>query len=183
MRVVRYSTRTLLLGMAAVCVFFSVVVVPAEKQRTTVKWIRDAGGEVGYHNGFNDNGMGRFGDHPKMPEWVLRYICHDYLAPIVYVQMHGQHVTDKDVSRVASLHKLRTLGLSSTGISDEGLSHIIHLPNLKYLSLGLTDITDNGAKQLAQMFALERLTLPNHISGETVANLQNKLPNCSILID
>jgi hypothetical protein len=77
-----------------------------------------------------------------------------------------RHVTDRGVSHLASLTRLRQLNLSGTAIGDRGLAVLLQLPALESVNLSWTGITDVGARHLSACPMLRRVELGATSTGD-----------------
>lgn len=85
-------------------------------------------------------------------------------------------VKDSGFRSLSKHGHLRTIDLSSTGISDDALPHIAKIPNLMHLYLDHTAVTDTGVLSLAEATNLERLSLvATRLDGKCLMTL-SRLP-------
>ncbi len=82
-----------------------------------------------------------------------------------------------------SLPNLTELSLMNSGVVDDQLANLVGL-KLTRLTLTMTSISDAGVKHLSELTTLEELDLlDSKVTGEGVAKLKDKLPQCEILSD
>lgn len=104
------------------------------------------------------------------------------LAPnIVWLDLGGSGVTDRDLAHLRPLTRLARLHLERTTVGDAGVAQLAQLPELRWLNLCGTAVGDEGLRHLAGAAALETLYL--HGSKATpagVATLAAALPKARI---
>ena len=165
-RWLRYSLRTLLIGVAAICIILAVWVVPSERQRRAVAAIRDSAGFVAYDyeiDAYNEDDEDDEDDVP-FPEWASDLLGIDYFAEPVLVHFMSDS-TDADLANVGVLSDLEALVINATEhVTDAGLNHLSGLTRLKILFLGFP-VSDAGLSRLRRLTALEELTLGGPIIG------------------
>ena len=72
---------------------------------------------------------------------------------------HDTQITDKGVSDLVALRKLRTLDLRRTPITDQSAQYLAALPELEILHLDESDVTDRTLEQLRELGKLSWVTL------------------------
>jgi len=178
----RFSLRTLLLLITALCVWLGIQVNAARRQREAVAAILKAGGEVwfDYHSTpdpavpgstFNRNAS------PPGPAWLRRILGEDYFRTANCVIFMKQTITESDLAQVAQLPKLICVNLGDTQIVEKNTgtkrpiqdSDLIVVERLTLLrDLVLNDdnghgrITDAGLKRIQNLTNLDELYLRNN---------------------
>lgn len=197
-RRMRFTQRTGLLLITALCIGLGIVVERARRQRNAVEALLEVWAEIQYDC---DSG-------PRQTT-LERYqlIGVNCLHSVVWLHLAGPEVTDETMAHLEALPHLRLLIISEgADVSNEGLKHLRAVPRLKRLDLasgsiddrGLTyvaalseleelsiqqqmQITDAGIQRLAVLKKLRRLTLWNTaVTEQGVAQLQHSLPHCEI---
>ena len=174
-RLLRFSVRTLLLGMLIVCAALAWKVERVRKQWQAVAWIRQMGGSVEYDYERGVNGRRVSNSEPRGPEWLRSLLGIDYFADVVRIGLRRTEVDDVsplavlssleelklgdtqvcDLTPLSGMTRLRTLWLDSTPIRD--LSALSRLTNLEGLHLDDTQVCD--LTPLSRMTRLKTLTL------------------------
>jgi hypothetical protein len=90
---------------------------------------------------------------------------------------------DSDCQYLTSLTNLEMLSLEWTQVTDRAISDIAKLDWLVELDLSHTEITDEAVSLLSQMHNLTQLDLRGNFVSESISELQEHLPNCTILWD
>jgi hypothetical protein len=138
----------------------------ARKHRETVNAILESGGHVGYE--YNLLGLG--------------------LGEVVYVW--GRDLGDAELEELKGLTSLRQLDVDGCrGVTDAGLEHLQGLNSLEWLNISHTQVTEAGLEHLKDMTNLEELYIcclyqahrQKKISDKDVRELQEALPNCTII--
>ncbi len=81
------------------------------------------------------------------------------LPKLRYLFLPGSKITDAGLGCLGDVPKLNSLVLSDTNISDSGISYLKRMRRLKELDLAGTKITDAGLSGLAEMHQLQELDL------------------------
>ena len=68
-------------------------------------------------------------------------------------------VSDQDLSHIAKMTSLETLGFHRCPITDEGIAKLVALENLKNLSLWSTDVSGKSLESIQQMPNLKHLAI------------------------
>jgi hypothetical protein len=128
------------------------------------------------------------------------------LSQLEWLNLGGTQITDEGLEHLEGLSQLKTLALYDTQITDAGLVHLQGLSQLQALNLAYIGITDAGLKDLEALAQLEELDLTfagvtdaglaslrgltnlrrldlrsTKVTYDGVRNLQQALPNCTIL--
>lgn len=91
-------------------------------------------------------------------------------------------LTDDMAAHLAGLTNLVALDLSATPIGDDGLKHLKGMQRLQMLGLASTKITDRAMQHLKDLRSLRVLDVQRcELKPETLAELQEALPDCQIL--
>jgi len=121
----------------------------------------------------------------SLPTWRNR--LYDLLGiprPVRYLNLRGKQITDDDLARLKSLHRLELLSLDECSITDNGVREIAKVPTLRSLSLvACHGITDTSFIYIGRMRSLQYLDicwfLPK-ITGRNIEHL-SALPNLATL--
>jgi hypothetical protein len=178
-RRLRFSLRALLVVVTGVCVALGLWVNAAERQRRTVKGIRELGGFAYYSTEWRS---GKWIDDDSAP-WVrlLRgFTGPDYLDEVVVV--HLTFDSGSGLAFVRTLPRLKLLNVGGTEISDAGLQYISELPDLESLVLSRTYVTEEGLlRLLPQMNSLRDVNLDKYrISEQCASRLRTLMPTVTI---
>jgi uncharacterized membrane protein len=108
------------------------------------------------------------------------------LAPviphIVSADLNATQISDRSLALLSAAENLKLIRLAETQITDEGIEALLKIPSLESVNLYGTKVTDAGVLKLAQLPNLKRLYLwQTEVSEETIAALQEKLPDCEII--
>ncbi len=175
----RYSMRSLLVVVTLLCIWLGTVVNRAERQRRTVKALRDLNAQVTYDTPFMNPG-----GQPSNWRWLRSWIGDDYfdevtsitlrrgaddallrqigqLRAVKLLEVYGHGITDEGLAPIARLPKLEILSLYSRSISDEGVLKLAELKHLRGLWLQAPQVTDRGVIALSQLSDLRQLSLTN----------------------
>ncbi len=187
-RYLKFSLRTFFVLLTLVCVWFGWQVNQANRQRKAVAWVLEMGGSVEYD--YEVDGAGNIiADSPEL--------LRDFYQQVEVVHLI-RDTQVSDLTPLANLQSLKTLGLGATQIrdltplanlqsleslylGDTQVSDLTPLANLQSLkTLGLSDTQVSDLTPLANLKSLERLVLINtQVSDLTpLANLQSlKFPH------
>lgn len=196
----RFSVRTLLVLITLLSVWLAIQANRARHQKTAVDEIIAAGGQVLYDYEPSRFEKARrlveaaetglpppaFVKEPGGPKWLRQLIGNEYFQHVVEVDLRGAHWTDTEsvLRHIASLSDLERLFLIRADMSDEELRHIGQLTKLKLLVIRDNEITDGALVHLYSLCRLEQLNVINtKVSAEGVANLQEYLPDCVVLLE
>ena len=131
----------------------------ARRQRETVEWIKNAGGEVVYDYEFDPPGPCYTpGAKPPGPAWLRNLLGDDVFADVT-AAAGGLKVVDAGLERLKGLPQLKYLGLHGTKVSDAGLEHLKGLTQLRLLDLDGTQVSDAGLEHLKGLTQLRNLRL------------------------
>ena len=83
----------------------------------------------------------------------------DSLKDLRSLVFSGYRISDKSMSRIATHHKLQSLGLVNTQITDDGARSLATLTELRTLNLQGTHITDRTLANLSDLTQLKDLRL------------------------
>jgi hypothetical protein len=198
-RWLRFSLRTLLVGVTLLCVALGVW-ESAERQRRAVAAIRASRGWVKYDY-LGSRPLRAFGE-PPAPCWLGRLLGVDYVADVTVIalsagdrevanvrvltslqslDLSASKVTDAGMAHLSNLASLQVLGLDNTQVSDAGLAHLSALEGLTVLSLYNTQVSDAGLPHLYGLRNLKELNLGGtQVSDDGCRRLREALPNCYI---
>jgi hypothetical protein len=194
---IRFSLRTLLLGVAAVCMtlgFWVTQVRPYRQQQRAAEIF--------------DQIKGKWSSRPAAPPAWSRWLLSN--EPTVWVEkvdLSGARMIDDksqqeivkklnlSLSRaressppretileaIGQLHELESLSLSYCEITDEEIARLGQKPKLKELFLTGCDVTDASIDRLAVYPSLRQLYLRwTRLSPEGVDRLRKALPDCEV---
>jgi hypothetical protein len=136
--------------------WFAVKRQQVERQRAAVRWVEEMRGRTRYDW---VKTRGNLNAQPPGPAWLRAWLGDDFFAHIVFVEVHGESVTDADLERLKGLRQLETLHLWKAQVTDAGLEHLKGLPRLKSLVLSWTKVTDAGLEDLRGLTQLEYVVL------------------------
>jgi hypothetical protein len=135
-------------------------------ERTAVAHIARCGGymELDYYPQAGGKGQS------ELMRVVRRWLGADFmthvavvgLSPIVNADTYKMHVpkcSNDDLSIVAKLPRLRSLGLSNTPITDQGIANLSKATRLESIWLHGTSITDRSLEYLARHRQLKNMSL------------------------
>ena len=166
-RWLRFSLRTLLVLVTALCIWLGIQVNAARRQREAVAAIQKAGGTVYYDyqivfetsvqwpiKSFNDS------IPPPGPAWLRRQIGDDYFRTVAAVCFLDLPAVDKaDLDRLAELRGLKALLSSGTAIVDKDLTVLASLHELEALVLIHTPVNGSILASLPNPRCLNSLWL------------------------
>lgn len=163
-RWLRFSLRTFFLLLTLFAVWLGVMTHRAREQGNAVSVINSLGGTVQYDYEFEADWNFLPHAKPPGPKWLRGVIGPDFGTNVVIVNYWRNGTpgiaTDKDLSVLLSLPRLRDLRLgSSPAITDDGLKNIGRLSRLESLDLSDTGITDDGLAHLSHSGRLSYLFL------------------------
>jgi hypothetical protein len=209
-RWVRYSLRTFLILMTAVCLALGMYVKRVLDQKVASEIVRGWGGTVWLDYRYqaeiaNSGTANQIPVQPPQFRALRKRLGDDYFSNVVAVSfpyhlsavievdvlcgfkklrvltLSGTKVNDDDLRKLARLHTIETLHLADTDVTDDGIQWLIKLPRLKTLSLRGTVLTDVGLRTLAVRSSLEELDIVNtNATEEGLAQLIKALPNCHV---
>jgi hypothetical protein len=182
-RWLRFSIRSLLAVVAAVCLLLGCWSSSAMKQARATAAITTLGGNVTYdyqsRTGiFNGNAI------PSGPIWLRSLLGRDWFDTVYGVGLPGQRmVSDDDIaSELLGLPHTRSLQLDMTHVGDRTLASVRRMSGLIHLSLFGTQITDEG---LPNLYGLKKLTALDvrhtALTATGIAQLRAALPDCNII--
>jgi hypothetical protein len=181
------------------------VVYRAEVQRNAVTAIRGVYGTVLYD--WQSHGGRPRDEEPPGPKWLVDRIGIDYFSNVTSVGLAGggfdtqiakvanlhrleelrlssSHVTDAGLACLKGLTRLETLSLHATHVSEAGLVHLKDLPRLRTLKLGGIKLTATGVAHLKSMSNLRLLSLDRaSIDDSGIETLHRALPRTTLVIE
>lgn len=169
-----HSIRSLMLLVLIFGALLGWKVRRAAVQRRAVNEIRRVGGTVYYEHQVGADlqmllgpGGGILDAHPWAPAWLQNAVGAEYFQEVVIVDfLPGDYrwrskpePDDETLAAIATLDRLKVLGVGNWMINDAGLARLAGMPRLKKLLLDCARITNSGLTTLATMPALEELEL------------------------
>jgi hypothetical protein len=197
-RLFRFSLRTLLVVLTALCLLLGYKVRHVQQQQAAVAWVQQMHGVVTYDFEVNGSGAPVPYAQPPGPNWLRQLIGVDYFASVVGVNLTNPLVNDvtplatllslkelcvqntavSDLSPLAKLTRLERLRLISTPVTD--VSMVPTLTKLRALRLGYCRITSLSA--LTRVRELKKLELHEvPVEDREIAELHKALPACDII--
>jgi hypothetical protein len=105
------------------------------------------------------------------------------LPHLVSADFSATLITDRSAVLLGAATNLRQLRLAETGVTDAAIDSLLKLVALESLNFYGTKVTDNGILKLGAIPALKRLYLwQTSVTSEGVKSLQEKLPDCQIVV-
>lgn len=166
---VRFSLRTLLVGVTAVAVWLGWYLHSAERQHAAVATIRQYGGWVHYDyqlvgSTFDPQGKS------WVPDWMKTQLGDDMFHNVVEVNLcynddhsdraDNANLTEAPLECLSAFGQLKTLLLHRTQASDSNLKYVGGLTQLERIYIwDATTLTDAGAAHLAGLNNLTYLHL------------------------
>ena len=196
----QYSLRTMLVAVAALCVWFAILAKRVEDQKRAVAAIEAVGGKAVYD--FEWPFTYPFAEQPPGPVWLRKLLGDDYfrtavgavfqdgqdedleklrdLSVVKVVMLEGDRFTDNALVRLEAYPELEYVHLICPGVTDAGLSSLEKLPKLRSLALWANErVTDRGIAGLKKLHALQSISGAN-ISEEAIDDLKRAFPNLQV---
>ena len=182
----RFSLRTMLVVVALFGIWLGIIANRANRQRSAVETIRNAGGEVWYdHGGLPDSVGDPFADDsPPGPAWLRNLIGIDYCATVVGIRFDTREQGDQDLfALIADLPHLQYVSLAGPRVTDARLAELIGLAELNRLLLSKTCVTDSGLRHLEGLPRLKHLILCDRktITDAGLQDLKRAMPDLKII--
>ncbi|PHR95541.1 MAG: hypothetical protein COA78_29940 [Blastopirellula sp.] len=150
----RFTLRTLLVVMTAICLLLGWKVNQAKRQRDVVTWIEKHAGIVTYQYQTERDPFSNDPEpEPPGPTWLRNIIGIDFFDEVIRVEFHGSAITE--LTPLANLSGLTYLNISETQVDD--LTPLAKLPHLTRLHLRQTQVRD--LTPLSRLTDLEYLTV------------------------
>jgi hypothetical protein len=144
----RYSLRTFLLVITALCISLGWKVEAARQQREAVAAVRKFGGEVTYDCEYLYD---PFIAKPK-PHWLAEHIGVDFFQNVVAVRIFFEPDSPQEIRDLlpylSRLSQLRSLSIINGTFKDEDLCYLAHLTDMTSLFLFRNKITGKGFKHI-----------------------------------
>jgi hypothetical protein len=193
--VFRFRLRTLLLGVLGISIALGLYVASVRRQQAAVRALRAAGCGITYDYEFQrpapydppgpawlepleDDWFSSVTDvespdAPPIPPFTDEQGEHlRYLPAIQSLWLGESHISDRTMTVISGLQRLRYLELEETNITDAGLAQLRRLTRLEHLDLSKTPITDLGVVHLSHLTELKVLRLDGtHISDDGLRHL------------
>jgi hypothetical protein len=121
-----------------------------------------------------------------IPGWLQRLLGPDLFHDITLVRIEGKNFGDSDMSSLAALDRVTSLGIEGTAITDQGLAHLRGNKHVEGLWLGGNEISDTGIDfmHLEEMPQLQLLELRSTLVSEVKkAEIRRRFPKLLILDD
>jgi hypothetical protein len=143
----RFSSRTLLLGVAILAVLFATLgqrsVRQVNERRATSEILR-LGGRFDYQHATS----------LKADGWssrLMAFVLYEDFARVTGVSVNRTGIRDDDLAIFKLLTGLEGLDISSTNITDASVVHLAAIPDLKYLNAHQTKLTEAGVAELKSL--------------------------------
>lgn len=120
-------------------------------------------------------------DPPRSMAWIPAIFGEYCLTQATDIAIRDERFSDADVELLLPFAGLRALDLSDTAITDQGLRKLAALNQFELLDLRGTQVGNASLSALANFTQLKELALPACADDETIASLQQQLPNCWIV--
>ena len=152
----RYSLRTLFVGLIVVAALLAVWCNSARQQQQAVQAIKTRGGVVMYDYQWSANrdytcGTGYLpSGKPKAPQRLVDWLGIDMFATVIWVWL-PRETTDRDLQPLTELPALEFVCLNESQVSDEGLRCLQGASSLQHVVAFDTRITAEGAAQLERL--------------------------------
>lgn len=140
----KYSLRTLLLGLTALLIWLGWQADRMHRQRAALAVIGSREGSVEYCG-------------PASGAPLARWLGRDMACDVDAVYLGGTEVADDDLSCLTALPRLRVLVLTSTAISDAGLRHLYDRRSLETIDLRFSAVTEAGVEALRRALPQARI--------------------------
>ena len=107
----------------------------------------------------------------------------DDLPNLVELQFYGGIIDDDGIRRIAKHQDLEVLHLMSFRVTDSGFRHLSALKKLRKLFLYAPKATDEVVVEtVKELPRLEELHIAGKLAKESIAEIQQALPNCQVII-
>jgi hypothetical protein len=172
-RWLRFSLRTFLLVLTALCIWLGVKVNQARRQKEAVEALLELGATVRYAHQRDDTNPTEFDSNKdlRVPGWLRRLAGDDFFQTVALVEFSAP-VTDEDLVHLAALSHIERLHVSDKesyethDISDAGFAHLPRPDKLTHFGAANTRISDAFLTRLAGATQLQTL----HLSGTRVTD-------------
>jgi hypothetical protein len=171
-RWLRFSLRTFLLVLTALCVWLGIKVNQARRQKEAVEALLQLGATVRYAHQRDSTNPTEFDSNKNLgvPDWLHRLAGDDFFQSVALIEFSGP-ATDKDLVHLAALPHLECLHFGQESyeeidVTDAGLGHVRRPDRLIRLAAADTLIGDAFMKRLASAARLQLL----HLSGTRVTD-------------
>lgn len=155
-RWLRFSLRTLLIVVVLLSLalgWLAKEMVRAERQRTAVEAIREAGGWVYYDWEVKGSGSHTGGQESPVPALLVKLMGEDFFSDVAGVYL-DRCADDETLGGLKVFPNIIVLKIDSCPISNAGLEHIKRMTQLKRLGLYGTKLPHKDVEEL-------RKALPN----------------------
>ena len=154
-RFLRFSLRSFLLFVLALCVALGWKVERARKQKRAVAALTELGARVLYDYHYSDTSTKL--REARRPPWLLSMFGEDMFCEVVEVRLsHVPELKNDDLVHLRKLPHLKTLFLCSGRVTPDGLVHLRGLRELEDLTIGI-QISDDDLHHLARLKSLREL--------------------------
>ncbi len=165
-RCVKFSLRSLIVGVGVVAIWLGWWVNSATRQQQAVRAILARGGSIAYDYQYDAAITRRLPKgEPSRPVWLQRLLGDDYFHNVVMAGLdidetfHDVGAKDADLLQLKGLPHLKLLYLCGGRITDDGLEHLQNLTELRRLFLWKNPISGEGLKYLSRLRKLQHLDL------------------------
>jgi hypothetical protein len=159
-RWLRFSLRTFLLVLTALCIWLGFKVNQARRQKEAVAGLKAVGMRFYYAHQRDDAYPNSIdpGRELAVPKWLEELAGYDFFRTVISVQGLGQ-VTDDDLRHLAGLPYVEHLYVWGSEVSDAGLAHLRRPDRLVSFGTYNSLVGDGFLKRLCNSTRLERLAL------------------------
>jgi hypothetical protein len=200
----KFSLRSLTLAVTVCAVALGVFgqrLFRWRQQQAATQELSQVGGRFTYQNGWvtfayvigvsvQDKHLARLSALPRLRVLLLEMsnvtdsgmANLQALPQLEHLDMSAVRIGDDGIKHLETLSDLTHLDLIATRVTDEGLRHLRPLNKLKVLKLNSTAVTDAGMEHLASLTNLQELWLQRTaVTADSIAKLQERIPNCKII--
>jgi hypothetical protein len=168
-RWLRFSLRTLLIGMAVLGAILGVVaneLVRLRRHRRAETTVSELGGMYAF---FSNNARDPWG-----PWWfpIVRSGLYADVESVSFCSERNEGLTDGDLQVLEGFPRLHVVELCASGITDKGIVHLHRIPGLRRVVLHETQVTSKGLRGFKNA-QIEQLILGGaSVSDETLECLR-----------
>jgi len=158
----RFSLRTLLLLVAALCVWLAWKVHDVRKIRRAVAEVKRLGGDITYQHELN---MAPPVDAPG-PKWFRQIFGDEFFEEVTQIQLYSQEADDQTMELISGLPRIQSVIFISDSVTDKGLAALANANGLGALMPLSSKITPMGLQAFERAKNLQTLVLSSgHFGG------------------